>query len=239
MENAPDNLKISLVYDQAINYAFQQNAIPVVKELRFCNDATPRKNLIIRITTEPAFAEPVELRLQGIDAGGEFRVAPLDLKLSPDFLVKLNEKVSGWLKVEVVEGDSIICSKTEPVSLLARNEWCGLVSLPEILAAFILPNDTAVMTILNRAAELLREHTGRSAFNGYQDKSRRRAWEQVAAIYKAVGSLASVTSWHRQVLKTPARKSDHLPTSFRSASATASICRCFFPPAASRSDCIR
>ena len=189
MENASQNLKISLVYDQGINYAFQQNAIPVVKELRFCNDATPRKNLVIRITTEPAFAEPVELRLQGIDAGGEFRVAPLDLKLSPDFLVKLSEKVSGWLKIEVVEGDSIICSKTEPVSLLARNEWCGLVSLPEILAAFILPNDAAVMTILNRAAELLRVHTGRSAFNGYQDKSRRRAWEQVAAIYKAVGEL--------------------------------------------------
>ena len=59
MEYAPDNLRISLVYDPAINYAFQQNAIPVVKELRFCNDSTPRKNLIIRITTEPAFAEPV------------------------------------------------------------------------------------------------------------------------------------------------------------------------------------
>jgi len=189
MENAPDNLKISLVYDQAINYAFQQNAIPVVKELRFCNDATPRKNLVIRITTEPAFAEPVELRLQGIDAVGEFRVAPLDLKLSPDFLAKLGEKVSGWLKVEVVEGDSTVCSRTDPISLLARNEWCGLVSLPEILAAFILPNDAAVMTILNRAAELLREHTGRSALNGYQDKSRKRAWEQVAAIYKAVGEL--------------------------------------------------
>ena len=60
MENAPDNLKISLVYDQAINYAFQQNAIPVVKELRFCNDATPRKNLIINITTEPAFVAKFE-----------------------------------------------------------------------------------------------------------------------------------------------------------------------------------
>ena len=178
-----------LVYDQAINYAFQQNAIPVVKELRFRNDATLRKNLILRIFTEPAFAEPVELRLQAIDPDGEFRVAPLDLKLSPDFLAKLNEKVSGWLKCEVVEGDSVLCSRTDPISLLARNEWCGLVSLPEILAAFILPNDAAVMTILNRGAELLREHTGRSAFNGYQDKSHKRAWEQVAAIYKAVSEL--------------------------------------------------
>jgi very-short-patch-repair endonuclease len=189
MESVPDNLKISLVYDQAINYAFQQNAIPVVKELCFCNNTVPRKNLIIRVTTEPAFAEPVELRLQGINAGGEFRVAPLDLKLSPDFLSKLSEKVSGWLKVDVLEGDSTICSRTEPISLLARNEWCGLVSLPEILAAFVLPNDAAVMTILNRAAELLRENTGRSDLNGYLDKSRKRAWEQVAAIYKAVGEL--------------------------------------------------
>jgi very-short-patch-repair endonuclease len=189
MNDMPEAPQISLVYDQSINYAFQQNAVPVIKELRFCNDGAARKNLIIRITTEPSFAEPVELRLQGIDAAGEFRVAPLDIKLSPDFLAKLNEKVSGWLKCEVVDGDSVICSRTDPISLLARNEWCGLVALPEILAAFILPNDAAVMTILNRGAELLREHTGRSAFNGYQDKNHKRAWEQVAAIYKAVAEL--------------------------------------------------
>jgi len=157
--------------------------------LRICNDGTPRKNLIIRVTIEPAFAEPVELRLQSVDAGGEFRVAPLDLKLSPNFLASLNEKISGWLKVEVLEANSVVCSRAETISLLARNEWCGLVSLPEILAAFILPNDGAVMTILSRAAELLRAHTSRADLNGYQDKSRKRAWEQVAAIYKAVGEL--------------------------------------------------
>lgn len=189
METAPEKVKISLVYDGAINYAFQQNAIPVIKELRFCNDSMPRKNLVIRVTTEPSFAENVEMRLQGVDANSEFRKAPVDLKLSPDFLFRLNEKLSGWLKVEISEGDSVICSQTESISLLARNEWCGLVSLPEILAAFVLPNDAAVMTILNRAAELLRESTGRSALNGYQEKSRERAWKQVAAIYKAVGEL--------------------------------------------------
>jgi hypothetical protein len=131
----------------------------------------------------------VELRLQGIDAEGEFRVAPLDLKLSHDFLAGLNERVSGWLKAEVIDGENVVVSVTEPISLLARNEWCGLVALPEILAAFILPNDSAVMTILGRASELLRESTGRDSLNGYQDKSRQRAWEQVAAIYKAIGGV--------------------------------------------------
>lgn len=180
---------LTLSYDRAINYAFQQNAIPVVKELRLQNDGTARKDLVLRVTTEPAFAAPVEVRLQGIEADGEFRVAPLDLKLSHDFLAGLNEKVAGWLKVELVEEGELLQSITEPITLLARNEWCGLVALPEILAAFVLPNDPAVMTLLGRAADLLKESTGRSSLNGYQDKSRKRAWEQVAAIYKAIGEL--------------------------------------------------
>jgi hypothetical protein len=63
------------------------------------------------------------------------------------------------------------------------------VALPEILAAFVLPNDPAVMEILRRAADLLKERTGRASLNGYQDKNRNRAWEQIAAIYKAVAEL--------------------------------------------------
>lgn len=142
-------------YDRAINYAFQQNAIPVVKELRLRNDATPRKALTLRVTTEPAFATPIDLHLQSLDAEAEFRVAPLDIKLSHDFLATLSEKVAGWLRMEILENERVLYSQTEPVSLLARNEWCGLVSLPEILAAFVLPNDPAVMTILGRATEIL------------------------------------------------------------------------------------
>jgi len=52
MNESPETPNILLVYDQAINYAFQQNAIPVIKELRFCNDAAVRKNIIIRICTK-------------------------------------------------------------------------------------------------------------------------------------------------------------------------------------------
>ena len=180
---------LAITYDISINYAFQQNAIPVIKELLFKNDGKPRKDLIIRVTTEPAFAAPAELRLQSIDANGEFRVAPVDLKLSHDFLANLNERVAGWLNLEVLEGGLVVVARKDPIALLARNEWCGLTSLPEILAAFVLPNDPAVMPILSRAAFLLREATGRASFNGYQDKNKQRAWQQLASIYKAIADL--------------------------------------------------
>lgn len=187
----PPQPRLSLIYDRSINYAFQQNSIPVVKELRLQNNGVARKDITLRLTTEPAFAPPVEVRLQALEAGGEFRISPpqLDLKLSHDFLEGLQEKVTGWLKVEMDEGGEVARSLTEPIDLLARNEWCGLVSLPEILAAFVLPNDAAVGTILGRASDILKEATGRSALNAYQDKNRKRVWEQVAAIYKAIGEL--------------------------------------------------
>ena len=102
------------------------------------------------------------------------------MKLSPSFLESLTEPVTGCLHVEVLEGERVLAKKTEPITLLAMNEWCGLASLPEILAAFVLPKDPAVMSILSRALKILSEHTERPAFNGYQDKSRKRAWEQVA-----------------------------------------------------------
>jgi len=184
-----DAPQIQLSFDRVINYAFQQNAIPLVRELLFKNDGQKRENLVLCVASEPAFTEKFELRIQRIDSGGELRLAPLDLKLSHDFLARLNEKVASYIKIELREGETVVCSKTESVSLLARNEWCGLVSLPEILAAFVLPNDRAVMTILSRAAEILRGNTGRAAFNSYQDKSRQRAWEQIASIYRAIGEL--------------------------------------------------
>lgn len=187
----PPQPRLSLIYDHSINYAFQQNSIPLVKELRLQNNGIARQDLVLRLTTEPAFALPVDIRLQAIEPGAEFRISPPDLKvkLSHDFLEGLAEKVTGWLKLEMLAGDEVIQSITEPINLLARNEWCGMVALPEILAAFILPNDPAVMHILGRASEILKEATGRSSLNAYQDKNRKRVWEQVAAIYKAIGEL--------------------------------------------------
>src|SRR5688500_16476818 len=59
---------ISVSHDPAINYAFQQNAIPVIRELAVRNDRVARKDLVIRVRTEPAFATAIELNLQSLEA---------------------------------------------------------------------------------------------------------------------------------------------------------------------------
>jgi very-short-patch-repair endonuclease len=184
----PPEPGIEVTADASINYAFQQNAIPMIKELLIRNNGVARRDLVFRISSEPAFTQPAEVRLQALEPAGRFRICPphLNLTLSPSFLAELTERVNGLLKIEMVENGTVIQSHSKPISLLTRNEWCGLVALPEILAAFVLPNDPAVSEILRRASDLLKETTGRSDLNGYQDKNRQRAWEQVAAIYRAI-----------------------------------------------------
>lgn len=188
-KTSPEQLRIHLACDRAINFAFQQNSIPIVSELRIENTGLDLDDFTVRIWTEPPFALPLELHGDKLGLGQEFRIAPVDLKLSPEFLANLEEKITGLIHVEVRNHTGPLATHAEQIDLLAPNEWCGLVCLPEILAAFVLPNDPAVMRILARASEILGEHTGRSALNGYQDKSRRRAWEQLAAIYKAIAEL--------------------------------------------------
>ena len=127
--DATPALTISVSHDPAINYAFQQNAIPVIRELAVRNDSVPRKDLVIRVRTEPAFALPVELNVQSLEPEGEFHVAPLDLKLSPFFLADVTEKVSGCLHIDLIEGETIVATRTGAITLLAKNEWSGLDSL--------------------------------------------------------------------------------------------------------------
>ena len=61
----------------------------------------------------------------------------VDIQLSPSFLLNLHERVKGLLKVELWSGTECLLRHFEHLDLLAYNEWSGLQSLPEILAAFV------------------------------------------------------------------------------------------------------
>ena len=76
-----DNKTISVVleYDRTVNYAMQQNDVPVVKALRILNGTEDTlRDLNIRITTEPAFAASWESRITSINPGETFNLGVVD-----------------------------------------------------------------------------------------------------------------------------------------------------------------
>ncbi|MEZ6195338.1 MAG: hypothetical protein R3F20_06395 [Planctomycetota bacterium] len=78
--------------------------------------------------------------------------------------------------------------RTWPLEVLAHNEWPGLGVLPEIIGAFVLSNDPAVMAFLARARDVLVEQTGDGSMSGYQSGDRARVGAVVRAIADALGA---------------------------------------------------
>lgn len=178
---------VELDYDRTVNYAMQQNDVPVVKALRVRNGTDiALRDLNIRITTEPAFATTWESRVTAINSGETFSTGIIDLQLSHDFLACLTERVTGSLLVEVLQEDTIVGTSSQRVDVLAYDEWNGLQSIPEILAAFVTPNHPAVESVLSDVANILGTWTGNSAISGYQSRDPQRVAFTTAAIYAAL-----------------------------------------------------
>ena len=121
MINSQSPLLVRIDVDRRINYAMQQNDVPVVKALHIENRTdTPLRDLQIRILAEPAFAQGWTTHLASIGEEATYNVEAIDLLLSPDFLGQLTERVRGQLWIEVTQGGDTLARFAEPVELLAR-----------------------------------------------------------------------------------------------------------------------
>jgi len=90
--------------------------------------------------------------------------------------------------VEVTAGGAEVARIDRAVDVLAYGQWAGTRALPELLAAFSLPNNAAIDRLIFQAGERLAKSGGGRTMNGYQSKNREDVWAQVSAIYGAVGA---------------------------------------------------
>jgi very-short-patch-repair endonuclease len=170
-----------------VNFAMQQNNVPLVRRLRLRNKgAQDVQNVTLRVTSEPEFTRPWLYRLDWLPAQDTHDVRNVGIQLSAEFLASLTEAVKAYLNFQVCSQGQLLSEKHVPIEILAYDQWNGLRSLPELLAAFVMPNHPAVEQILRQAADILGKWTGDTALSGYQYRDAARARLQAAAIYEAV-----------------------------------------------------
>ena len=190
MEESSCPISIRAEIDPFINLAVQQNGVPVVKSLRIQNKSdVPQGNLEITVSVDPAVSRTWRKRISDISPQSCVDLCPIQLQLSPGFFTELTERLHGELSVEVRRGSDVLCHWSTPVELLARNEWGGLSSVPEILAAFVLPNHPAISQVLRTASDILLKWTRNPSLSGYQSKSRTRSYRIAAAMFGALQGL--------------------------------------------------
>ena len=195
MDERLDKVKVQFGYLPLINFAIQQNSAPVIHQLSIENiTSAPLKDIQVQITTEPAFGNTVPTVIEQIPANSTVSLQSPSLTLSANYLTQLTERLSGNLKVEITSGETLIFTRTYPIDILAYDQWGGLNVLPEMLAAFITPNHTAISPIIKRAAAILGQWTDNPSLDEYQSRNPDRVRKQMAAIYTAISEQQIIYS---------------------------------------------
>lgn len=174
-----------------LNFACHQSAFPVLRDLRIENldEDSQLQDLLVTLSSNPGFIKPKTWRLDRVAAGGMLPVKHRDIELDGGFLLDLSDAIRGSVTVRVERDGTVLAEASKPIELLAHNEWGGSGYMPELLAAFCIPNDPTVDRILSAASKLLRQARKADGFDGYMSGSRERVWEMVSAVYTAIANL--------------------------------------------------
>ncbi|XEC96163.1 DUF3320 domain-containing protein [Paenibacillus tarimensis] len=174
-------------YSETVNYAMQQNHVPVVRKIVLTNAADEDlRGVTVKLTAEPQYAYEWGKTFDILPAGRPLDLGTVNLQMSASFLGELSERVSGCLVLTVSQGEELLLEERGEITVLAFDEWSGLAVLPEMTAAFVTPNHPQVSRVVREAADILEKWCGSSSITAYQSKDPNRVRLQAAAIYAAV-----------------------------------------------------
>jgi hypothetical protein len=176
-----------------LNLADFQNAVPLLKELSIVNGTKEvAKDLGLRIESVPGFLKPKVWRIDVVGAGSSYRITDLDVQLDGPLLTRLTESEKATVTLSLRRRDDSnaeLARLERSVELLPRNQWGGISHhLPDLIAAFVQPNEPAVERLLKQAADILRKNGKNPALDGYKGGSQ-RAWELASGIWSAVAAM--------------------------------------------------
>lgn len=182
-------VQVEIHADPTVSYASYQNNVPLLRGLTLTNAGDePLRDVEVVVRCEPVFADAMRLQFERLDAKETRQIDALDLKFQHRYLAELNEAERGRVIVEVKAAGIEVARVNRPVDVLAYDQWAGARALPELLAAFSLPNNPAIDRLIFQAGELLGKSGSGQLMNGYQSKNREDVWAQASAIYSAVAA---------------------------------------------------
>lgn len=180
-------ISLNATVSSKLGLASHQNAVPLLRQLTITNDGDEAlEDLIVAFDPSLPFAEAKSWRIDRLDAESAVDLPDRDIELKEGFLAELSESIRSSVHFCVRSASAELAEQHVDIELLARNDWGGAGSMPELLPVFCTPNDPAVDRVLKAASDVLRRAGRPDGIDGYEARSRQRAWELTAAFWSAV-----------------------------------------------------
>ncbi len=177
-----------ITYVRYLNLSLQQNALPIVQELKLKNTTSEDwKNLTCAFSSEPPIVQPKTIHVELLKANEELSLHDLGITLDYSLLASMSEATKGVFTVEIRQEDNVLAHRDHPVEALTSDQWLGLEIFPELIASFVTPNLDVINHLLGKVADELEKETGNSALAGYQ-RDKQYVYALCAAIYRAIHS---------------------------------------------------
>ena len=190
-ENRNNIIEIRAEMMSVLNLSMQQNHVPFIRNVILSNKGADRlRNLHLRISFDPEFAVSGDIAVDELEPEEMLEISRTDIILSFSYLYGLSERVSGTVSFSIADEEGNCLGKsTKSLDILTPSEWCGPHVMPELTAAFVMPNVTEVTGVMNSAADILKGWGGLPQFTGYQAKDADTVKKQMAAIFAAIKNL--------------------------------------------------
>jgi very-short-patch-repair endonuclease len=183
---APLRIDLEPAYRARVNYAMQQNGVAIVDHVAVTNlGAESVEGVTVTVSIESGVGEPWTGHIARLDPGATYHLKQIDLRVGLARLREQTEREATELVVAATVDGAPAGETRRDLEVLAANEWGGGGVLPELLAAFVTPNDPRLERVLTGARQTLRERTGSDALDGYQQRDAARAANIGEAIYLA------------------------------------------------------
>ena len=183
---------VDIRIEAAGTYYLAASHMAPIRRVAITNLALEAVEAVVTCRVESASASdllyPVSRRIDMPLVGGDEVWERIAMRPNLRALAMLEERIDGYVVVEVIVDGEVVGIQREPMTFLAANQWLFRPSHYDSLAAFVQPNSPALRPILQRTRELLGERTGATSTEGYQsgtDRVRQLARAAFDAMFEA------------------------------------------------------
>ena len=185
---------LQIQHSPYFNYTFCLNQYPFLQSIAFREVSEDLENLNIQISSSLGLFEKYDIYIDKIKANALYKISLFNFVFNNTLLKRLTEKDLDQIKIQVFKDGESIFEKSFNIEVLPMDYFGGLQSFPQLLASYVLSNNTSLYKLKADAIDILARNKLTPSFEGYQQKSKERVLQMVSAIYKSIQNLDLIYS---------------------------------------------